>query len=43
MSRPKFKIGEKVWTIETYGEKTVKCLLCSGDGTVRAKTELDRA
>ena len=39
MSRPKFKIGDKVWTIETYGEENVKCPLCNGDGTVRAKTE----
>lgn len=37
--KPKFKIGDKVWTIETYGDETVKCPLCSGDGTVRAKTE----
>jgi len=37
--KPKFKIGDKVWAIETYGLETVKCPLCNGDGTVRAKTE----
>ena len=39
MKKPKFKIGDKVWAIETYGEETVKCPLCNGDGTVRARTE----
>ena len=39
MSRPKFKIGDKVWTIETYGEENVRCPLCDGRGKVRATTE----
>lgn len=37
--KPKFKIGDKVWTIETYGETKVRCPLCDGNGKVRAKTE----